>query len=110
MIEISPVAVDGQSAVGLKFLLDTIPALIILGRKGHLACGYFNMNVASRLGLAAAQVTGVRTFDDMLKADVVAVSSEATRIGITIGMKGKEALRLLMKREQPSRLPLSSKL
>jgi len=99
VIEIEPVSVDGQFAVGLKFYLDTIPALIILGKRGHLACGYFNMEVASRLGLAAAQVTGVKTFDDMLKANVIAISLEAANMGIKVGMSGKEALKRLIEKE-----------
>ena len=37
-------------------------------------------------------VTGVRTFDDMLNARVVAVSSAAIACGVEPGMPGREAL------------------
>jgi uncharacterized protein YunC (DUF1805 family) len=58
------------------------------------------MEVASRLGLAAAQVTGVKTFDDMLKANVVAASLQAGKMGVKAGMKGREALKRLLENEE----------
>jgi uncharacterized protein YunC (DUF1805 family) len=37
-------------------------------------------------------VTGVKTHDEMLDAEIKAVSNEATRLGVRVGMKGEEAL------------------
>ena len=44
---------------------------------------------------ACAIVSGVNTHDDMLKASVKAVSKDATKLGIKVGMTGAEAMELL---------------
>lgn len=69
--------------------------LILKGKKGFLACGYVNPVTAEKLGHACAIVSGVKNYDDMLKASVIAVSTKATQLGVNIGMSGKEAMLLL---------------
>ncbi|MBN1253670.1 MAG: YunC family protein [Deltaproteobacteria bacterium] len=44
------------------------------------------------MGEACAIVTGVKTHDDMLSAEVKKVSTEAEKLGVRVGMKGEEAL------------------
>ncbi len=68
------------------------PLLIVKGGKGLLACGYLNVESFNRTGEAAAVVTGVNDFEDMLKAKVAAVSDAAAAAGIKPGMTGLEAL------------------
>jgi Uncharacterized conserved protein len=70
--------------------------MIIEGGKGFLACGYVNLQAAEKLGHAAAIVTGVKNFDDMLNAEVIAASSAAAALGVTVGMKGADAAALLI--------------
>lgn len=71
-----------------------LPLLIIRGPRGFLACGYINVDACDRTGEACAIVTGVKTHEDMLDADVKAVSTEAERLGVRVGMKGRDALGL----------------
>jgi uncharacterized protein YunC (DUF1805 family) len=52
-----------------------------------------NVEAAERLGVAAAMVSGVKTFDDVLEAQVKAVTSKAKSFGVEVGMKGAEALK-----------------
>jgi uncharacterized protein YunC (DUF1805 family) len=61
-----------------------------------LGCGYLSVEAAERLGDALAIVTGVKSYEDMLKAEVKKVSSAAALLGVKEGMSGKEAL-LIMK-------------
>ncbi len=70
------------------------PLLVISGSKGCLTCGYLSMDSFERNGDAAAIVRGVDTWDDMLKATVQAVSSEADALGVKPGMSGEQALKL----------------
>ncbi len=70
--------------------------LLIIGNNGFLGCGYFNLSTANKMNQALAIVTGVSNYDEMLKAQVKAVSDAALKMGVQIGMSGKEAL-LLMK-------------
>ena len=71
-----------------------MPLLIIKGAKGFLACGYINVETCNKTGEACAVVTGVKQHDEMLDAEIKAVSMEAERLGVRAGMKGKEALEI----------------
>ncbi len=71
-----------------------LPLLIIKGSKGFLGCGYINCETCNKTGEACAIVTGVKTHDEMLNAEVKAVSTEAAKFGVRVGMKGKEALEI----------------
>jgi len=71
-----------------------LPLLIIKGARGFLACGYINCETCNKTGEACAIVTGVKTHDEMLKAEVKAVSTEAAKLGARIGMTGEEALEI----------------
>jgi len=68
------------------------PLLIARGGKGMLACGYINPATCDKTGEACAIVTGVKGFDDMLEAKVVAVSRAAAGLGVQVGLSGREAL------------------
>ena len=69
------------------------PLLIVKGSLGFLGCGYINTD--SCIDEACAIVSGVNTYNDMLKASVKAVSKDATELGIKVGMTGAEAMELL---------------
>jgi uncharacterized protein YunC (DUF1805 family) len=71
-----------------------LPLLIIKGLKGFLACGYINVETCNKTGEACAIVIGVKTHDEMLNAEVKAVSAAAGQLGARAGMKGEEVLSL----------------
>lgn len=71
------------------------PLLVISGSKGCLSCGYLSLEAFERNGDAGAIVRGVDTYDDMLVAQVQAISSKAQALGLRVGMTGAEALELL---------------
>jgi uncharacterized protein YunC (DUF1805 family) len=96
MINVASLKVDGKACLGLRVELpDSPPLLIIIADKGFIMCGFLNMDAAERLGVAAAMVSGVKTFDDVLNAEVRAVTSKAEKFGVKIGMRGAEALKLM---------------
>jgi uncharacterized protein YunC (DUF1805 family) len=74
--------------------------LLVKAAGGFLACGYFDLAVANRVGDAAAIVTGVKTIDQMLDAAVVRASERALAAGVTLGQSGREALRALRSAER----------
>ena len=97
MIEINPLKIDGETAVGLKVDLPSAPPLLLVtGETGFVMCGFLNMEAAEKLNVTAAMVSGVKSFDDVLEAGIKAVTSEARRKGIEPGMKGKDAIKLLL--------------
>jgi uncharacterized protein YunC (DUF1805 family) len=71
-----------------------LPLLIIKGAKGFLACGYINVETCNKTGEACAIVTGVKNHDAMLVAEIKAVSIEAAKLGVRVGMKGEETLEI----------------
>ncbi len=94
MISVTDLRVDGKSVLGVKVDLPGSPPLLVLeGEKGFVMCGFLNVDVAERLNIAAAMVSGVKTFDDVLNAEVKAATSKAKDLGINVGMKGAEALK-----------------
>lgn len=70
------------------------PLLVISGDKGVLSCGYLSIESLERNGDAGAIVRGVDTFEDMLEAEIQAVTPQAAELGVTVGMKGADALEI----------------
>jgi len=97
MINVTQLKIDDKAAVGLKVdLPDSPPLLLIIGPIGFVMCGLLNIDAAERLKATAAMVSGVRSFDDVLEAEIKAVTSKAQMKGVRVGMKGKEAVKLLL--------------
>jgi len=97
VINVTPLRIDDKAALGVKVdLPDSPPLLMVVGRTGFVMCGFLNIDTAERLNVAAAMVSGVKDFDDVLEAEVKAASSKAQMKGIKLGMKGKEAIKLLL--------------
>jgi uncharacterized protein YunC (DUF1805 family) len=93
MISIMPVRVNGKSCQGLRVDLPASPPLLlIIAEKGFVMCGFLNIEAAEKLGVVAAVVSGVKSFEDVLNAQVKAVTSKAKSLGVEAGMKGSEAL------------------
>jgi uncharacterized protein YunC (DUF1805 family) len=95
MISIKSLRVDGKNCMGLRVELpeSSAPLLVVTAEKGFVMCGFLNVEAAERIGVSAAMVSGVKTFDDVLSAPVKAVTSKARSLGVQEGMKGEDALR-----------------
>jgi len=89
------IEINGKEYRGDIIPLKTSAILLIQGSNGMLGCGYLSTETADKLGHALAIVTGVASYDDMLKATVTKVSSAAAALGVTVGMTGKAALILM---------------
>jgi uncharacterized protein YunC (DUF1805 family) len=94
MINVTSLKVNGKSCLGLRVDLPDCPApmILIVAEKGFVMCGFLNAEAAEKLNVAAAVVSGVKTFDDVLNAQVKAMTSKAKSLGVENGMKGLEAL------------------
>lgn len=85
--------IDGKEFDAFSVSLEPMSFLLIRSAdKSFLACGYLDIVAADDLSACAAKVKGVRNFDDMLAAPIFAVTKEAEKKGIQIGMTGREAL------------------
>jgi uncharacterized protein YunC (DUF1805 family) len=74
-------------------LPESPPLLLIIGEKGFVMFGFLNIESAEKLGVAAAVVSGVNTFQDVLNGQVKAVTSKAKNLGVEVGMIGADALK-----------------
>lgn len=97
MIDVAELKVDGKNCLGLRVDLPNSPAPLILitAEKGFVMCGFLSIEAAEGLNVAAAVVSGVKSFDDVLNAQVKAVTSRAEGLGVETGKKGLEALKCM---------------
>lgn len=97
MIDVTPVKIDDKTATGLRVKLPKSPPLVlIIGRVGFVGCGFINIDAAEKVNVSAATVSGVKSFDDVLNAEIKAATSKAQAVGVRIGMKGKEAVKAFL--------------
>ena len=93
MFEIDKFEIDGKSFQGVKSTMPGGPPLLLIkGEKGLVMCGYLNPDAAERVGLAAAIVSGVNSFDDVLNAEVKFATSKAKELGVEPGKVVKEVI------------------
>jgi uncharacterized protein YunC (DUF1805 family) len=95
MISIKSLRVDGKNCMGLRVDLPEGPSplLLLIAEKGFVMCGFLNVEAAERIGVSAAMVSGVKTFEDVLSAPAKAVTLKARGLGVQEGMKGADALK-----------------
>lgn len=71
------------------------PLLVAKGSKGFAACAYVNPDIAQKLDEACVIFSGVSTCEDFVDSDVKVVNDKAAALGVTVGMRGGDALALL---------------
>lgn len=97
MVSVEQIKIGEKTGLGVRVELpESPPLLILVGQKGFVMCGFLNIEAAERVGVAAAMVSGVKTFDDVLKAEVKASTSKAKDLGVKAGMKGEDTLKLML--------------
>jgi len=97
VITVSPLEIDGKTATGLKVDLPNSPPLLaIIGRTGFVMCGFLNPEAAEKFNVPAAIVSGVKSFEDVLKAEIKTATSKAQLMGVKLGMTGREAVKAFL--------------
>ena len=87
--------IEGVVCTGAAIPTPNVTLLVINAPNGLLGCGYLSVATANKLNDALAVVRGVANFDDMLAAAVCEVSDAAAKLGVTVGMSGLDALKLM---------------
>ena len=71
VISVMSVKVYDKIGLGVKVELPSSPPLLlVVAEKGFVMCGFLNIDAAERLSVAAAVVSGVKSFEDVLNANV----------------------------------------
>ena len=86
------VQLDGNRLDAITFATQNTKILVIRATRGLLGCGYISVETAAKVGDALAVVSGVASYEDMLRAPVKAVSPAAEALGVRPGMSGRDAL------------------
>jgi uncharacterized protein YunC (DUF1805 family) len=89
------IEIENKKYRGISLPTENSTILLIQGKKGFIGCSYFQIETANKLHEVVAIVTKVKSYDDMLKTQVIKVSDNAKLIGIEIGMEGKDALTII---------------
>lgn len=96
MMRMVPVTIDGVTLVGVEVKLPKTNLIAVTTDKGYIMCGALDVALLNeRLkdrGIVAARAVGVRTLEELIDAPMESVTYEAEKLGVTVGMKGSEAL------------------
>ena len=89
--------IDGEKRMTLTIatLVKISKALEIPLDEFLYMCGYLNINTAQKRNDVACIVTGVKTIEDILNSNIVALTAKAQELGISMNMPVKKALEIL---------------
>lgn len=99
MVKVVPIAIDDWTAIGVEVLLPKTTLIAIAAGGGYIMCGALDVQLLNDKlkdrEIIAGRAVGVRNFEQLLEAPLESVTDAAAAMGITVGMSGKEAVRLL---------------
>jgi uncharacterized protein YunC (DUF1805 family) len=94
------VQLTSKQADGYVISLGQINLVFVATDKGMVGCGAFDVAALNNFGYPAAKVKSrsgkpIATIDDLLDGIVKEANDEAAKLGVTVGMSGREALDLM---------------
>jgi uncharacterized protein YunC (DUF1805 family) len=102
MLEMSPITIENETFIAVTLKLPKTNFMAVTNDVGYIMCGALDVGLLNaklkERKIVAGRAVGVRTIDQLLEAPLESVTLEAEELGITVGMKGKDAL-LKMKYE-----------
>lgn len=91
------VQLTNKQADGYIIPLGPVNLVSVVTDMGMVGCGAFDVAALDHFGYPAARVkatrgTSVATIDDLLVAEVKDANAAAIKLGVKVGMSGREAL------------------
>lgn len=101
MMRMVPIMLDGgETVLGVEVKLPKTTLIAVTTDKGYIMCGALDVALLNdRLkdrGIIAGRAVGVRTLEELMDAPLESVTAAAEVLGITPGMRGADALRLMI--------------
>ncbi|WP_090578654.1 YunC family protein [Paenibacillus sp. OV219] len=101
MMRMVPIVLaDNTTVLGVEVLLPKTTLLAVTTDKGYIMCGALDVSLLNeRLkdrGIIAGRAVGVKTLEELMAAPLESVTSAAEALGIKPGMKGADALLLMI--------------
>jgi len=91
---------NGETVIGVEVKLPKTTLLAIATDKGYIMCGALDVDLLNeRLqsrNIIAGRAVGVRTLQELMDAPLELVTTAAKSLGIEPGMKGADALQLML--------------
>jgi uncharacterized protein YunC (DUF1805 family) len=90
---------DGE-AEGYVIPLGPANLVVVVAKRGMVGCGAFDVEALEKFGYPAARVkptrdSSIATLEDLLLGEIKDANAAAAKLGVKVGMSGKEALDLL---------------
>lgn len=96
MMRMEPIDIGGRTALAVEVKLPKTTLLVVTTDKGYIMCGALDVGLLNeRLkerGIIAGRATGVKTIEELLEAPLESVTYGAEALGISSGMKGRDAV------------------
>jgi len=100
MIRMVPYTIDGRTVIGVEVKLPRTTLLSLSTDSGYIMCGALDVDLLNDKlkdrGIIAGRAVGVRTLEELLEAPLESVTHSAEAMGIHVGMKGEDALKLMI--------------
>jgi uncharacterized protein YunC (DUF1805 family) len=91
---------NGETVLGVEVKLPKTTLLAIMTDKGYIMCGALDVSLLNEKlkdrEILAGRAVGVRTLEELMAAPLESVTHTAEAKGIVVGMKGSEALKLMV--------------
>jgi uncharacterized protein YunC (DUF1805 family) len=96
MIQLTPLVIEGHQFNAITVKLPKTNFMAVTNENGYIMCGALDVGLLNEKlkerGIIAGRAVGVRTIEQLLEAPLESVTYKAEELGITAGMKGKDAL------------------
>jgi uncharacterized protein YunC (DUF1805 family) len=99
IVKVVPIQIDEWTAIGVEVLLPKTTLLAVTIGDGYIMCGALDVELLNtRLKdrrIIAGRAVGVKTFEQLLDAPLESVTDAAEALGVTVGLSGIDALRIM---------------
>ncbi|MDV2684157.1 DUF1805 domain-containing protein [Alkalihalophilus lindianensis] len=96
MLEMTPITIKNETFIAVTLKLPKTNFMAVTNDVGYIMCGALDVGLLNaklkERKIVAGRAVGVRTIEQLLEAPLESVTLEAEELGITVGMKGKDAL------------------
>jgi len=96
MMSVTPILIENETFIAISVQLPKTNLLAVSSEKGYIMCGALDIGLLNEKlkdrEIIAARAVGVRTIEQLLEAPLESVTIAAEKLGISVGMKGRDAL------------------
>ena len=100
MINIKPITIAGRTCLATEIDLPKTRLVSISTTNGYIMCGALDVHLLNTKlkdrKIIAGRAVGVHNTEELLAAPLESITNTAAELGIHVGMKGEDALALML--------------